>query len=1069
MRGKPQEALRVELLGGFRVSVGSRTVGEDGWRLKKAKSLLKLLALAPGHRMHREQLAQWLWPDCSAPNSQANNLRQALHATRRALVVEPAAAATGPSSNSYLRLLEEEVALCPEGPLWVDVEAFEEAVTTARRIREPAAYRAALDLYAGELLPEDRYEEWAQERREALHGRYLVLLVELAVLHEERGKFAGAIEALRRVVVAEPTREEAHAELMRLYSLTGRRREALLQYERLRKALSEELGVEEPGEAGRLLYEEIRAGRTPTSGSRAQTPTGNGTQAEPHHSSRHNLPLERTSFVGREEEMVEVERLLAMTDLLTFTGAGGSGKTRFAVEVARRLAGTYEDGAWLVELAPLSSPDLVERTVAAALGVREQSGHSLTDVLKDYLSSKKLLLVMDNCEHLIEAATGLAETLLGSCPKLKVLATSREALNIAGELIWPVRSLSVPDDASGDYYSPTMVEDLARYESVRLFVERAQYRRSSFELTPDNALAVAEVCRRLEGIPLAIELAAARVGVLSIGQISGRLKDSLGVLAGGSRTAEPRQRTLRGALEWSYELLGELERYLYGRLSTFWGGWSLEAAEAVGAGRGIEEEDVLDLLGRLVDKSLVVAESGDPEGDLRYRMLEPVRQYGREKLEESGEEDEVGRRHALFFLALAEEIEPKINTADRRRWLERLESEHDNLRAALAWSRKEAQGETGLRLAGALFWFWFHRGYLSEGRRWLGGALATEEGIGGLPAPASSAARAKTLCGAGLLAWMQGDQAAASSRLGESVTLWRKAGEKQGLAQALRILSHVVLGQGATAVARSLGEESVELFRESNDEFGLATSLATLGIIALTREEYGAAQSSLEESVAICRESGDDWALSLALRNLGIVALKQGDYEQATAWLGESMLALQEPRGGLGLVNLDLLAAAVSLRGDHEWATRLFGAAEAVREAVGVSVIPSIRTDYNRGVAAARAGLGEAAFAAAWAEGKAMPLEQAVEYALSAKEEPTKTPAPEGSPTDGGQPPDALTPREREVAALVAQELTNRRIAKELVISERTVTTHVHKILKKLNLRSRIQIAAWAMEQELLR
>jgi hypothetical protein len=326
-----------------------------------------------------------------------------------------------------------------------------------------------------------------------------------------------------------------------------------------------------------------------------------------------------------------------------------------------------------------------------------------------------------------------------------------------------------------------MVEDLACYESVRLFVERAQYRRSSFELTPDNALAVAEVCRRLEGIPLAIELAAARVGVLSIGQISGRLKDSLGVLAGGSRTAEPRQRTLRGALEWSYELLGELERYLYGRLSTFWGGWSLEAAEAVGAGRGIEEEDVLDLLGRLVDKSLVVAESGDPEGDLRYRMLEPVRQYGREKLEESGEKDEVGRRHALFFLALAEEIEPKINTADRPRWLERLENEHGNLRAALAWSRKEAQGETGLRLAGALFWFWFHRGYLSEGRRWLGGALATEEGIGGLPAPASAAARAKTLCGAGLLAWMQGDLSVRGERdaLAES---GRKAGISPGAA-----------------------------------------------------------------------------------------------------------------------------------------------------------------------------------------------------------------------------------------------------------------------------------------------
>jgi DNA-binding CsgD family transcriptional regulator len=299
------------------------------------------------------------------------------------------------------------------------------------------------------------------------------------------------------------------------------------------------------------------------------------------------------------------------------------------------------------------------------------------------------------------------------------------------------------------------------------------------------------------------------------------------------------------------------------------------------------------------------------------------------------------------------------------------------------------------------------------------------------------------------------------------VTLWRELGDKQGLAQTLRILGHVMLGHGAPAVARSLGEESVELFRGCKDDFGLATSLATLGIIALTQEDYVAAQASLEESVAICRESGDDWALSLALRNLGIAALRQGEHEQAAAWLGESVR--REPRGSLGMVNLDLLAAAVSMRGDHEWATRMFGVAEAVREAVGVPVIPSIRADYDRGVAAARAGLGEVAFAAAWAGGKAMPPEQAVEYALSAKEQPTKAPAPQESPADGGQKPAALTRREREMATLVARELTNRRIAQELSISERTVATHVHKILEKLGLRSRVQIAAWATEQERLR
>jgi DNA-binding SARP family transcriptional activator len=322
---KPHEALRIRLLGGFRVSVGSRIVGEDGWRLKKAKSLVKLLALARGHQMHREQLAQWLWPNSSNSKAQANSLRQALHAARRTLVAEPDLSPTGASFRSYLRLLEDQVALFPDGPLWVDVAAFEEATATARRVREPAAYRAALDLYAGELLPEDRYEEWAQERREGLQFTHLSLLLELAVLYEERGEFEGAIGALRKAVVEEPTNEEAQAGLMRLYSVTGRQGEALWQYERLRKALSEEFGVEEPGEAARRLYQEIRAGRTPEARTMGEENRGPSTAspADPSHSPKHNLPVERTSFVGREDEMVEVERLLSMTGLLTLTGAGG--------------------------------------------------------------------------------------------------------------------------------------------------------------------------------------------------------------------------------------------------------------------------------------------------------------------------------------------------------------------------------------------------------------------------------------------------------------------------------------------------------------------------------------------------------------------------------------------------------------------------------------------------------------------------------------------------------------------------------------------------------------------------
>jgi predicted ATPase/DNA-binding CsgD family transcriptional regulator len=768
----------------------------------------------------------------------------------------------------------------------------------------------------------------------------------------------------------------------------------------------------------------------------------------------HNLPLELSSFVGRKEEIAEVKRLLGEVRLLTLTGAGGCGKTRLALAVASDMVGSHEEGAWLVELAPISDSELVPQAVASVLEVREQPARPLTQTLAEHLRPKKMLLVLDNCEHLIDGCAAFAGALLRACPDLRILATSREALGITGESSWPVPPLSLPDPEH-----QRLTKDLTRYEAVHLFVERAKAAAPSFELTERSAPAVARVCQRLEGMPLAIELAAPRTRGLSVEQIAQRLDDSFRLLATESRAPDPRHRTLEATIDWSHELLSEEEQALFRRLSVFAGGFTLEAAEEVCAGVGIQaEDDVLDLLMHLVDKSLVLVAQQD--GEARYRLLETVRQYGQGKLQESGEIAEVRRHHANFFLQLAEQVEPKINGRDRRAWLARLEVEHDNLRAALAWSREEKGGETGLRLAGALLWFWFHRGYLSEGRGWLDGALATGEGTGGRPAPAASpASRAKAFCGAGLLAWMQGDQATATSRLEQSVTLWRELEDKSGLAQALRILGHVMLGQGASAVARSLGEESVELFRKSKDEFGLATSLATLGIIALTQEDYVVVQASLEESVAICRESGDDWALSLALRNLGIAALKQGDHEQAAAWLGESVLALHEPRGGLGLVNLDLLAAAVSMRGDHEWATRLFGAAEALREEVGVPVIPSIRADYDRGVAAARVGLGEAAFAAAWAEGKAMPLDQAFEYAL----EQSATPEPAAAEHD----PTGLSAREVEVLRLVAKGLTNAQVAEKLFISPRTVNRHLNSIYAKLGVGSRAAATRFAVEHDL--
>jgi predicted ATPase/DNA-binding SARP family transcriptional activator len=582
--------VRIRMLGGFTVSVGHRAIRQDEWRSKKAATLVKLLALASGYRMHRERAMDLLWPD-SGKKAASNNLRQVLHGARK--VLDPASG----SPERYLSLRDEQLVLCPAGQLWVDADGFEEAASTARRSRDPSAYRAAIELYAGELLPEDRYEEWAEGRRNELRQLYLALILELAGLYQEREEHALAIEALRMAINEEPSLEEAHASLMRLHALSGRPESALTQYERLRDALQRGFGTR-PTEATRRLRDEIVAGRV------ASAPPADPVREGPSDAAKHNLPAPMTGFVGREREMVEVKRALAMTRLLTLTGAGGAGKTRLSLEVARDLAGAYpEDGVWLVELAPLQEGELIAQEVAAMFGVREQSGRAYLDTLLDALREKQILLILDNCEHLIVATAHLAEALLGSCPRMRILSTSREPLGVRGELSWLVPPLSAP----GAKQSST-VEELEGYESARLFADRASKRHPDFALTPENAQAVGQVCGELEGIPLAIELAAARVGTLSAEQISARLGHSIKLLTSGDQTAGHRHQTLRAALDWSYELLGQPERALFSRLSVFAGGFTLETAESVGAGGGIEDEDVLNLLGELVEKSLVVAE-----------------------------------------------------------------------------------------------------------------------------------------------------------------------------------------------------------------------------------------------------------------------------------------------------------------------------------------------------------------------------------------------------------------------------------------------------------------------------
>ena len=1012
--------------------MGSRVVGEEGWRLRKAAGLVKLLALAPHHRLHREQLMEALWPDL-VPRSAANNLHQTLHAARRTL--EPEA-----RDFRYLVLRDELLLLCPDGTLRVDVDAFEGAAAEARRLGEPAAYRRALELYTGDLLPRDRYEDWAEERRAGLRQEYLALLSGLAAIYEGRGDFDRAIEALQGVVSGDPTDEEAHVGLMRAYAASGQRHQALRQYGRLEAALRREFGAE-PEAASRRAHEDVLAGRVPEAGPAAAV-AGRGTREI----GQHKLPGSLTSFVGREREREEVGRLLGGARLLTLTGPGGCGKTRLSLEVAGDLADAYPDGVRLAELAPLTDGESVPPVVAEALSVRESPGVPPAEAISHALRGKKMLLVLDNCEHLVEAAATLVETILLGCPGLRILATSREALGVAGETVLRVPPLSGPEP--GLRPPP---EELEGYESVRLFVQRARYRNPAFVLTPHNAGPVAEICARLESIPLAIELAAARVG-LSVEQVAERLDDALGLLTTGGRTAVPRQRTLRGALDWSHDLLSGPERALFGRLSVFAGGWTLEAAEVVGPDGEVEAGEVLDVLLQLVDKSLVVAEVIG-EGVVRYRMLEPVRQYAREKLVQDGGLEAAGRRHAGWCLSFVEGAEAGLRGPDQASWVERTRRENANVQAALGWSL-DTEPETALRLAAMMGYFWYRYGRIAEGHRWLEAVLARTEHF-------ETSMKARVLRLAGVLAEESGLYGRAQELHERGLALYRQLGEKQGLAASLTSLGALTFAVGDLDRAVALTRESLALKRELRDERGMMSSRNNLGEMLQAAGDLSGAQALFEENLESDRRLADEWGAGVSLLNLGTLAVEQNDPDRAGRLLAEALRTLGRFGDEDAVAEcLDSLAGAAGVHGESLRAATLFGAADAARRRLATPLRPVERTRYERFLALSRRGTGKEAWASAWGAGQALSLDEAAELALS--------PAVHRPRTDDREPDSPLTPREREVAALAARGLTNRSIAAELSISERTAATHVGRILRKLGLRTRAQLAAWTTERRRL-
>jgi predicted ATPase/transcriptional regulator with XRE-family HTH domain len=724
---------------------------------------------------------------------------------------------------------------------------------------------------------------------------------------------------------------------------------------------------------------------------------------------RTNLPTPLTALIGRAHEIEHVCALLCTpaTRLVTLTGPGGTGKTRLALHIGAQLLDDFPDGVWLVELARLADPVLVPQSIAEVLDVREEPGRQLSITLSAALREKQLLLLLDNCEHVIEACAQIVDSLLQGCPQLHILTSSREALGIAGETSIRVPPLAVPNPRD----LPTM-NQLIDYEAVRLFVERALAVQPEFRVTLENAPVVAQVCQRLDGIPLAIELAAAQVRVLAVAQIAARLNDRFRLLTGGSRTALPRQQTLQALIDWSYDLLNEDEQALLRVLTVFAGGWTLEAAEAVCARDGAG--DVLDLITQLVDKSLVQVEQ---RGELaRYHLLETIRQYGVEKLAASGQADDIRLSHALYFLALAEAAPPEFGGPRRTAWHAQLVAEYDNLRAALGWAVEQPGDDIAVRLAGALGWFWYSLGAWNEGRTWLQRALLPGGGA------ERSAAYGWLLFMQGVLASLQGEITGAQAALEESLVLFRDLHNNTGYLTAHFYMAVAAREQGDAARAMALFEEQLQIAREQGNAENVAWAQTSLGEVAVRCEDALRAIELLEPSLAYFRAysvaNGVAWTLNhlghvaqlqnnceralalhqeslllfqkidilsgiaWALESLGEVALAQGDLEAATADFTESLRIFQQ-MGEPGIIwSLAGLGSVAALGGQPERAARLWSAVEALREISGKRVAPASRATYERAVATAHVQLEADAFAAAWAAGRMMTQEQALAYAL---------------------------------------------------------------------------------------
>jgi predicted ATPase len=861
-RSWADEVLCIGLLGVFSISAGDSVIAEDAWRLRKARTLIKLLALAPERRLHVEQAAELMWAGRD-PDSARNNLHQAMFAARRALE------SIGLDGRRYLELREELILLSPEDPVRIDAVVFEELAAAAREQGEPGAYRSALDAFDAELLPADRYEDWSRERRDSLDQLRLALEAELAELEQD---------------------SEPH-----------------------------------------------RAGASPP-----------------------ELPSQLTSFVGRERELAEATALLRNSRLLTLTGAGGCGKTRLALELAGQLLSDFSDGVWPMELAALGEPELIGPAIAQALGTRLASDRAPEVALAGHIGDRQLLLLLDNCEHLVEPVAHLVEALLRHCPRLTVLATSREPLRVPGEVTWRVPSLSLPELVE----NPSSDGSLDA-ESVRLFTVRAAQATPGFELNDENAVAISTLCHRLDGMPLAIELAAARIGVLTPAQIVERLDDSLDLLSGGSRTAMTRQQTLRATLAWSFDLLDADEQILLRRLAVFAGNFGLEAAEDICTEDPLQRQEAVALLGRLIDKSLVHVEEGP--GDRRYRLLETVRQYAAERLEEACEREAFERRHRDWYIELAESDPTPAGDLPAKNRLRRLDLERDNLRAALT-SALTDDPQIALRLAVALWRFWLMRGYLAEGYRWLDASL--------MAAPEHTADRARALLATCLVGLRRGVPGRLHEFGAESIAIFGELGDHAGMFDAVEVSTayHAIVS-GPADIEALLGEHETLVVDDLPAARPPVWAAHTRGIAAWFRREYPQARQQFELAlkragellaeerpalwpltyglITVAPEAGyplflqedtgivgrrvcGEATVAYILGNLAVVDRVEGDFDRAGELIEESLARFQRLADVQGeAFALGALGNLARSSGDFERGRELLERSLALRREVG--------------------------------------------------------------------------------------------------------------------------------------